>query len=84
MVVHVHVIDFADLIAADIGYTAKPIPEIIGRRSAASVEIEIPQPRKVAGLGAQIGIAYECVYLRDLLRFCRQARKRSQEQPKTQ
>src|SRR6266852_5159601 len=73
MVVHVYAIDFADLIAAEIGHTAEPIPEIIGRRSAASVEIESPNPRS-GRIGAQIGVTYERIDLRQLLRFGRQSK----------
>ena len=45
VVVHVHAINFADLIAAEIGDTAQPVPEVVRRRSAASVEIESANPR---------------------------------------
>ncbi len=64
MVVHVHAIDFADLIAAEIGHTAEPIPEIIGRRSAASVEIESPKANLSFMKPPQ------------LFRFCSRARER--------
>src|SRR6266704_184359 len=45
MVVYAHAIIATHVIAAEIGDTAYPVPEIIGRRSAATVEIETVKSR---------------------------------------
>src|SRR6266568_8689286 len=45
MIVHVHATSGTHVIAAEIGDTAQPVPKIIGRRSAATVEIETVKSR---------------------------------------
>src|ERR1700736_3353838 len=67
VVVHVHAINFAHLIASEIGYTAEPVPDVVRRRSAASVEIESANPRS-GRIGAKIGVTYGRIDLRQLLR----------------
>src|SRR5258708_34102963 len=73
MVVRAHAIAVTNVIAAEIGDAAQPVPVIIGHRSAAFVEIETVKSMS-CGVGTQIRVADGCIYLRELLSLCREAK----------
>src|ERR1700747_3077552 len=73
MIVPVHAIAVTNVIAAEIGDTAHPVPNVIGYRGAASVEVERVKSRR-CGIGAEIRIADGCIYLRELLGRGREAK----------
>src|SRR6266568_9410946 len=63
MIVHVHATIGTHVIAAEIADTAQPVPKIIGRRSAASVEIETVKSRSCR-IRTEIRVADGRIYLR--------------------
>src|SRR5205823_13076889 len=75
VVVHVHAIGATHVIGAEIGDTAQPVPEMIGRRSTASGEIESANPGS-GRVGTKIGIADGRIYLSKLSRMGTSSRKR--------
>src|SRR6266403_3972989 len=68
VVVYVHPTDPTHIIAAEIGHSAQPIPEIVSRGCTATVETEIAEPR-CCRIGAKIRVAGGHINLRQLLRL---------------